>query len=147
MSTTTARTIIAHAYKTKSNYERAAGREIERQGTAVIIPVDESGDRLKITAPGYVFPERHVDRSYTRHVGHYLGPVYVDLLNLDVRKPPPPPKAPALQVGEAVRIVSGAGAGREGVLVKKRGRRQWIVEIDGRTVSAQTQSLIRIDPG
>lgn len=75
-------------YKTPPNYERAAAREIERQGINAILPWDESGARVKVTAPGYVFAGRAVDTTYTKHVRHRMGPVSLaDIAGLYIRKP------------------------------------------------------------
>lgn len=75
-------------YRTPPNYERAAAREIERQGINAEVPLDETGPRVRVTVPGYVFAGRAVDTSYTKHVRYRLGDVPIaEIVNLYVRKP------------------------------------------------------------
>ncbi len=61
------------AYRTPPNYEKRAAEEIEQQGATATVPWDDSGSRVKVTAPGYVFSSRAVSRAFTKHVREYLG--------------------------------------------------------------------------
>jgi hypothetical protein len=79
----------AVVYKTASNYEGKACRELAELGINAIAPWDESGDRAKITAPGYIFAAREVRHAFLKHVrGKPLGTASVaDVARLYVLKP------------------------------------------------------------
>jgi hypothetical protein len=75
-------------YKAPPNREKAAAREIERQGINAIVPWDETGKRARVTAPGYVFAGSAVDTSYTKHVRQRMGAVSIaDIAAMYIRKP------------------------------------------------------------
>jgi len=78
----------AVVYRTASNYEGKACRELQRLGINAIAPWDESGKRAKITAPGYIFAAREVTNAFLKHVKQKVGEAPVaDVARLYVLKP------------------------------------------------------------
>lgn len=78
----------AVVYRTASNYEGKACRELQRLGINAIAPWDESGKRAKVTAPGYIFAQREVTNAFIKHVKNKVGLASVaDVARLYVMKP------------------------------------------------------------
>lgn len=78
----------AVVYRTASNFEGKACRELQRLGINAIAPWDESGKRAKVTAPGYIFAAREVTHAFLKHVKQKVGEASVaDVARLYVMKP------------------------------------------------------------
>ena len=139
----------AVVYRTASNYEGKACRELQRLGVNAIAPWDESGERAKITAPGYVFAQRAVSHAFLRHVkGKPLGTANVaDVANLYVMKPPPPPKEKPYEVGDVIRVQAGVFGGQCGPLERRSAKASWLVNLGTARVSVHITNMVRIDPG
>ena len=140
MSTTT-------AYRVPPMMEFRARRELRDAGCKAYLPTERNGKRKAPVARGYIFADRKP--ADAKHIRQAIGAVPRAQL---IRLYPPRDRGhkqevPGWSAGDRARIEVGPFANLTGTLVRKRGRRQWIVEIDGRQVCAQIQSLIRIDPG
>jgi len=86
--------------------------------------------------------------AFAKHAASVLAEIPTrEILNLYGQRPPKPVEVDPFKAGDRVEIKVGTFASMTGVLTRKRGRRQWLVDISGRQVCAQTTSLIRIDPG
>lgn len=78
----------ALVYRTLSNYEKKGIEELEQYGASAFTCWDESGDRAKVTAPGYIFSNRAVQAAFLKHVmSKPLGTASLaDIANLYVGK-------------------------------------------------------------
>jgi len=86
--------------------------------------------------------------AFAKHAASTLAEIPTrEILNLYGKRPPKPVEVDPFKAGDRVEIKVGTFASMTGVLTRKRGRRQWLVDMGGKQVCAQTTSLIRIDPG
>jgi len=100
---------MSHAivYKTASNYEKKGIQELEQHGVSAFTHYDVSGDRAKVTAPGYIFANRAVQAAFLKHVrSKPLGFAKLsDIANLHIGKPKPAPRdVNPFSIGQAVLI-------------------------------------------
>jgi len=137
-------------YRTASNFEHKAARELEQHGIPAAVPYDDSGKRKRVTAPGYVFAGRELHAAFVKHVGHKVGTAKIDeIARLYVLKPRAITPDP-LKVGDHVKIKVGPFADKAGPITAERGRKAWSVDLSTHsmgTVTVHTSNLIRIDPG
>lgn len=138
------------AYRVPPLMEFKAAKELRNAGHKAYLPTERQGKRKAPVARGYIFATGKPAEA--KHVRQRIGEVdRVQLIRLyprrDVGHAPVSPFSP----GDRVEIKVGHFASMTGTLIKKRGRRQWLVDIrngvNSRQVCAQTTSLIRIDPG
>ena len=111
-------TAKAVVYKTLSNFEHKAARELQQHGINAVVPYDDTGKRRRTTAPGYVFAGRELHAAFVKHVGHKVGHASTDAIaRLYLFKPKAPPRAEnpfkpgdtAIRGELAVKVVSTSG--------------------------------------
>lgn len=133
--------------------EFKAAREMRQAGFRAYLPCEKINGRRHPIARGYI---SGTGKPYeAKHVRQAIGDVpraqWIKLY--PSRDRGHQPAAPQFSTGDKVELkgwMRGAAGEYEtvvGVLIRKRGRRQWMVSIDGQQICAQTTSLIRIDPG
>lgn len=137
-------------YRVPPQQEFKAARELRQAGFRAYLPVETVKRRRQPVARGYIAADGKP--SEAKHVRKRVGEVErVELAKLYPRRDRGHEKQEAkpFAVGDRVEIKVGPFASMTGLLAKKRGRRQWLVDVGCNTgrVSVQTTSLIRIDPG
>lgn len=65
-------------YRTASNFEHKAARELQELGIPAAVPYDDTGKRKRVTAPGYVFAGRELHAAFVKHVRHKVGTARID---------------------------------------------------------------------
>ncbi len=138
-------TITAFFVATVQSFK--AKRELLDAGNRPRLPTEMRGRRRVPVAPGYIFANGKPHDA--KYVGRRIGDVpRAQLVRLYPRRDRGhEPASPVWTAGDRVEIKVGPFASMSGSLIRKRGRRQWIVDVAGKHICAQTQSLIRIDPG
>lgn len=134
-------------YRVPPLQEFKAAKELRQAGFRAYLPVETIKGRRHPVARGYVSA---TGKPYdAKHVRQAIGDVpRAQLIRLyPSRDRGHKPAALEWKAGDAVEIKVGKFASMSGNLIRKRGRRQWLVSIEGRQICAQTTSLIRIDPG
>lgn len=134
------------AYRVPPLREYKARSEIRKAGERAYLPTERHGKRKAPVARGYIFATGKPLEA--EHVRGKIGDVpRAQLIRLYPRRDAGHTAPEPFKVGDRVEIKVGTFASMTGTLVRKRGRRQWLVGIGDRQVCAQTASLIRIDPG
>lgn len=138
------------AFRVPPQQEFKAAKELRDNGHRAYLPTERQGKRKAPVARGYIFATGKPPEA--KHVRQRIGDLpRASLIRLYPRRDRGHEAPDPFKVGDRVRLkYEVPGEGRpllNGVLLKKRGRRQWLVDISGRQVCAQTTSLIRIDPG
>ena len=135
------------AYRTPPLQEFRARRELREAGHKAYLPTDRAAKRKTPIARGYVFATGKP--ADAKHVRGAVGPVPpVQLLRLYTRRDRGhEPKAAAWSIGGRATITVGKHASMTCTLIRKRGRRQWIADVEGKPICVQTDRLVRIDPG
>lgn len=111
----------AVVYKTASNYEKKGIQELEQHGVSAFTHYDVSGDRAKVTAPGYIFANRAVKAAFLKHVrSKPVGFARLsDIANLHVGKTPKAPQREVnpFSIGQSVLVgeIPGVVASTDGV--------------------------------
>jgi hypothetical protein len=136
-----------NAYRVPPLHEFKARRELREAGCKAFLPTARLSKRNQPIARGYIFADHKPPDA--KHVRSPIGPCpRAQLLRLYTRRDRGhEPASPVWTAGDRVEIKVGPFASMSGSLIRKRGRRQWIVDVAGKHICAQTQSLIRIDPG
>jgi len=140
-------------YRVPPQQEFKAARELRQAGFRAYLPVETVKRRRQPVARGYIAADGKPNEA--KHVRKRVGEVErVELIKLYQRRDRGHEKPQvAFEAGNTVKLSQrytvdkGKTVDVVGILVKKRGRRQWLVDIGGKQVCAQTTSLIRIDPG
>ena len=134
-------------YRVPPLQEFKAAREMRQAGFKAYLPTEKIKGRRHPIARGYI---SGTGKPYeAKHVRNAIGQASkADLIRLYPRRDRGhEPAQPQWAAGDAVEIKVGPFASMTGTLVKKRGRRQWLVDVGDRQVTAQVHTLIRIDPG
>lgn len=126
--------------------EFKAAKELRQAGHKAYLPTERNGKRKSPVARGYIFADGKPPEA--KHVRQRIGNVQrAALIRLYPRRDRGHEQPEPFKAGDRVEIKVGHFASMTGTLTKKRGRRQWLVDMGGKQVCAQTTSLIRIDPG
>lgn len=134
------------AFKVPPQQEFKAAKELRQAGHRAYLPTERQGKRKAPVARGYIFATGKP--SEAKHVRQRIGDLpRASLIRLYPRRDRGHEALEPFKAGDRVEIKVGTFASMTGHLIKKRGRRQWLVSIGDRQVCAQTTSLIRIDPG
>lgn len=133
-------------YRVPPMKEFKAAKELRQNGFRAYLPTEKIGKRRHPVARGYITGTGKPLEA--KHVKGAVGGVQkAELIRLYPRRDRGHEAPEPFKTGDCVMIKVGTFASMTGTLTKKRGRRQWLVSIGDREVSAQTTSLIRIDPG
>jgi transcription antitermination factor NusG len=139
-------TVTLSAYRVPPLQEFRAAKELRQAGHRAYLPTERQGKRKAPVARGYIFATGKPAEA--KHVRQRIGDLpRASLIRLYPRRDRGHEAPEPFKAGDRVEIKVGTFASMTGTLTRKRGRRQWLVDISGRQVCAQTTSLIRIDPG
>lgn len=150
-----------HVYTTPPQKEHKALEDCHRARIKVALPRAKLrkaafGRTSRPVAVGYIFAESRPPETPFMRVrpdGKPLGNVTKgEVANLwkHARIRIYEPKTASFKVGDHIRVKVGPFAEMTGKLAKKRGRRDWTVEMATKsigTITVKTDHMVRIDPG
>lgn len=142
------------AFRTPPQKERAAAKELRRDGIKAYVPMQETerrtGHHTKKTikvktpiAPGYVFASQTSHRA--KYVRNKIGAVSTTELNRLYKARRKAKEAPPKhwQVGDTVKVKVGPYADLTGKIIQDRGRAVVIEHESGKTIAVSVYHLTR----
>lgn len=141
-------------YRTASNSEHRAAKELREAGIRAYVPRDRGGKRNPFTkarpapAPGYVFAREALNSAYAKHVRAPLGSVdKAELQRLYLGRPLKPATTRPFAPGDRVTLISGPFVEMHGEVIQDRNR-VYRVRVGQFVVTCHPQHMrIRVDPG
>lgn len=138
------------AYRVAPQCERKAARELRENGRRAYLPLEVVGKRKAPVARGYIFAETKPHDA--KHVLSKVGDVNrAELIRLYPRRDRGHVAQDPFGEGDNVEIMRGPFTAFKGVVVSKRGKRGWIVDVSifGRMsrCTVATHYMRKHDPG